>query len=172
MRWAPRGILSNRQCQRFDCRLSICNEPFTASGTKGNEEKAAGGHKKGHATNGFQTSHHKDETGKTTTFFDSSNDEGDHYDFGGNQGSFGDKGNQYYSGGYKDDKYNEEDRAHKGQYNKGISSDKSNAEKQAFGNQVYYDSNGQFGETGGNDRQSVLGHSEASKFYKHHPSYY
>ncbi|XP_012251591.2 glycine-rich protein DOT1-like [Athalia rosae] len=145
---------------------------YDQKGSKGAEDKAASGHKKGHATNGFETSHHKDETGKTTTFYDEANDEGDHYNFGGNRGAFGDQGNNYYSGGHQDDKFNEGQHAQKGHYDKGLTSGKENADKLAYGNQVFYGNNGQYGELGGNDKHSVLGHSEASKFYKHHPSLY
>lgn len=142
------------------------------AGSRGVEDKAAIGHKKGHATNGFETSHHKDENGKTTTFYDEANDEGDHYDFGGNRGAFGDQGSNNYHGGYQDEKFNDGQRATKGHFDRGLASGKENGDKFAYGNQVYYGDNRQFGENGGNDRHSVLGHSEASKFYKHHPSFY
>jgi hypothetical protein len=64
-----------------------------------------GGHKKGHTTSGFTNSYHKDETGKKSEFYDSSNDEGDSFNYKGQDELYNGHGGNAYQGGHNDNNY-------------------------------------------------------------------
>jgi len=64
-----------------------------------------GGHKKGHTTTGFTNSYHKDETGKKSEFYDSSNDEGDTFAYKGQDEAYGGQAGNAFQGGHQDNLY-------------------------------------------------------------------
>lgn len=140
-------------------------------GKNGGEKKIKQGHKKGHVIKGFKTSHHKDESGKTEEFYDEANDEGDNFNYNGQSGSFGETGASQFKGGHEDGKFNSGEYKKQGHYDNQHLVDKANADSGKYGENKYAGSGSVYGVNNGIDQQSLLGHQENSRFYKHHPHY-
>ena len=97
---------------------------------------------KGYTTKGFQDYHHKDEVGKTTTFYDSSDNAGDKYDFHSNKGEHGEKGIQGINKNYEDGVYNENTRGHNGHFGAGYSLGHEKIDSGLYNKKGFFDGNG------------------------------
>ncbi|KAL3278971.1 hypothetical protein HHI36_016489 [Cryptolaemus montrouzieri] len=142
---------------------------YAQEGKNGGEKKINTGHKKGHSIKGFKTSHHKDESGKTEEYFDEENDEGNNIFFNGQQGSFGENSASSFKGGHADGKFNAGESKKEGHYDQEHFVDNANAGKGSFGSKKYAGSGEVYGVNNGLDQQSLLGHQESERYFKHHP---
>jgi len=125
------------------CRVIMS---FLSPGKKESEVKNNEDHKKGHSTKGYQNYHHKDESSKSTTFFDESNDEGGHYDYQGQQGAFGGEGGSSFKGALQDGGFASDAKGKQGHYNSGYATDKQHGAKGSQSNQEYYGDNEGYGQ--------------------------
>ncbi|XP_065336340.1 keratin, type I cytoskeletal 9-like [Cloeon dipterum] len=100
-----------------------------------------GGHKKGHTTTGFTNSYHKDETGKKTEFYDSSNDEGDKFVYKGRDEAYDGRGSDVYQGGHHNNLYRADSRGRQGNFGGGYDLADTKGHKNDYGRQEYYDQN-------------------------------
>ncbi|CAG9772954.1 unnamed protein product [Ceutorhynchus assimilis] len=144
-------------------------ENFNQEGKNEAENKLKKGHKKGHVIKGFKSSHHKDETGKTEEYYDEEHDEGDNVAFNGQSGAFGQKGQSSYKGGHEDGKFNEQEHKKSGHVSNQYAVSKETGDKGNYGENKYAGGGSVFGVNNGIDQQSLLGHQENSRFFKHHP---
>jgi hypothetical protein len=110
-----------------------------------------GGHKKGHHTTGFTNSYHKDESGKKSEFFDSLNDEGDHYNYKGEDDGYSRHGTDAYRGGHQGSAYATDARGKQGHYGAGSALEDSRGSKGDYGRQEYYDRQADYAQKAGHD---------------------
>ena len=118
---------------------------------------------------GFKKSHHNDETGKTEEFYDEAHDEGSDYNNEGKFGSFGEGRHNSYQGAQGDSYLNVDQQKKGGQFDSKQFVDKKNANEGQYGQSKYKGSGELYGSNNGIDRQSLLGHQESSKAFKHYP---
>ncbi|XP_059490390.1 keratin, type I cytoskeletal 9-like [Neocloeon triangulifer] len=116
-----------------------------------------GGHKKGHTTTGFTNSYHKDETGKKSEFYDSSDDEGGSYLFRGQDQAFDGQGANAYQGGYNNNIYRNDNRGKQGHYGSGLNLADNKGHRNDYGRQEYYDQNRNYGHKAGQQEAKQLG---------------
>jgi hypothetical protein len=128
------------------CILQCSRLFYFFSGKKQGEVKSNQDHKKGHSTKGYQNFHHKDETSKSTTFFDESNDEGNHFDYQGQQGSYGDEGGSSFKGALQDGSFAADAKGKQGHYDSGYATDNQHGSKGSQSNQEYYGDNADYGQ--------------------------
>ncbi|XP_050313952.1 uncharacterized protein LOC126748639 [Anthonomus grandis grandis] len=143
-------------------------QSYNQEGKNGEEKKLNNGHKKGHRIKGFKSSHHKDESGKTEEYYDEEHDEGNNFAFNGLNGAFGQSGESSFNGGHQDGKFNEEEQKKSGHISSQYGVNKEVSDQGKYGQNKYAGSGQTFGVNNGVDQQSLLGHQENSKFFKHH----
>ncbi|KAK9878814.1 hypothetical protein WA026_003652 [Henosepilachna vigintioctopunctata] len=142
---------------------------FNQEGKNGEEKKLNNGHRKGHSIKGFKTSHHKDESGKTEEYYDEENDEGNNVLYKGQHGAFGEDGASSFKGGHADGKFNAGESKKEGHYDQEHFIDNAKGGKGSFGSKKFAGSGESYGVNNGLDQQSLLGHQESERFFKHHP---
>nr|CAD7443417.1 unnamed protein product [Timema bartmani] len=106
---------------------------------------AKGGHRKGHQTSGFTNSYHKDETGKTSNFFDDGLDEGTHYDYGKTGGEFRDGAGNAYRGGQEDGTYLSNQQGRQGNFDSAAGYNDEQGQKGLFGRGQFYNDQAKYG---------------------------
>lgn len=116
---------------------------------------------------GFKTSHHKDETGKTEEYYDEANDEGNHFQFKGQSGGFGENAQSAYKGGHENKQLNAEERKKQGHYDTHQLIDNSKGDQGRYGEKKYAQLGRIYGQNNGIDEQSLLGHQESVRAFKH-----
>nr|XP_022904730.1 hornerin-like [Onthophagus taurus] len=146
-------------------------QQFNQQGQNANENKQQLGHKKGHVVKGFKSSHHKDETGKTEEFYDEAHDEGDNFNFRGQNGKYGEGSQLSVKGGHDDSFYNADERKKQGHYDGQQYINKNNADQGQYGQNKYIGNGQIYGVNNGVDQQALLGHQEHNRLYKQHPYY-
>jgi hypothetical protein len=124
---------------------------YGQKGRNAQSHDSRGGHKKGHNTSGFTKSYHKDESGKKSEFYDSANDEGDHYNYKGQDQGYSGQGADAYKGGYQDSGYRADARGKQGNYGVGSSLEDSQGKKGDYGRQNYYDQRQDYGQKAARD---------------------
>lgn len=144
-------------------------QKFDKAGKQGGQFNEQKGHKKGHVIKGYKSSHHKDETGKTEEFYDEENDQGGKLNFAGQSGSFGEKGASAFKGGLENGEFARGEHKKQSHFDNEHLLDNSNAGQGKYGEKKYGGSGSVYGANKGIDEQSLLGHQESSKFYKHFP---
>ncbi|KAG5874891.1 hypothetical protein JTB14_024317 [Gonioctena quinquepunctata] len=142
---------------------------FNKEGKNGEEKTLKQGHKKGHKIKSFKTSHHKDENGKTEEYYDEAHDEGGNLAFNGQTGSFGENGASLFKGGNQEGKYASEENKKEGHFSNEHLVDKVDANQGKYGGNKFAGNEAVFGHKSGSDEQSLLGHQESNKVYKHNP---
>lgn len=121
---------------------------------------------------GFKSSHHKDETGKTEEFYDEAHDAGNNFNFQGQAGRFGEGSQSAFKGGHDDAFFNADERRKQGHYDAGQYLNKNNADQGQYGQNKYLGNGQVYGANNGIDQQSLLGHQEHNRFFKHHPYFH
>ncbi|XP_023015914.2 uncharacterized protein [Leptinotarsa decemlineata] len=142
---------------------------FNKEGKNGEEKTVKQGHKKGHKIKSFKTSHHKDENGKTEEYYDEAHDEGGNYVFNGQTGNFGENGASSFKGGNQEEKYASGENKKEGHYSNEHLVDKVDASQGKYGGNKFAGNEAVYSHKNGADEQSLLGHQESSKLYKHNP---
>lgn len=147
----------------------LINYIYILSGKNEAEQTIKQGHKKGHKIKGFKTSHHKDESGKTEEFYDEAHDEGGNYAFKGEAGNFGENAASAFKGGAQEGKYKSGEAKKEGFYENKYLNDNAKSNEGKYGENKFGENAQIYAYKKGADEQSLLGHQESSKFYKHHP---
>lgn len=153
------------------CKTSVVKSNiFVIISGKNEEQKTVKqGHKKGHKVKGFKTSHHKDESGKTEEFYDEEHDEGGNYAFKGEAEKFGDHGASSFKGAAEEGKYSAGEAKKEGFHENKYLNGNAKGNEGKYGENKYAGNRQAYALKKGADEQSLLGHQESSKFYKHHP---
>ncbi|XP_065170219.1 uncharacterized protein DDB_G0290685-like [Atheta coriaria] len=142
---------------------------YNQQGQNAGEQNQKQGHKKGHIVKGFKTSHHKDETGRTEEYYDEANDEGGHFTSKGSSGSFGEEAKNAYKGGHDNGQFNKGESSKQGHVENVHHVDNANADKGDYAQKQTFGQGQTYGVNNGVDQQSLLGHQESNRFFKHHP---
>lgn len=129
------------------------------------------GYKKGHKVKGFKNSHQKEESGKTEEYYDEDHDEAGNYMYNGQAGSFGEKGGSAFKGGNQIGNFNAGEAKNQGHYGSKYLADKEKGNLGRYGEGKFGGNFAAYGLNNGGGMHNMMGHHEASKFYKHHPFY-
>lgn len=133
------------------------------------EKKTKQGHKKGHVIKGYKNSHHKDENARTEEYYDEESDEGANFNFNGHAGAFGENAQSAYKGAKEDGEFKADKAKKEGHYDSAHIVDNANAGHGQYGTKKFGESGAIYGINNGIDSQSLLGHQENSKYFKHYP---
>ncbi|KAJ8889026.1 hypothetical protein PR048_008520 [Dryococelus australis] len=104
-----------------------------------------GGHRKGHHTAGFHNTYHKDESGKTSTFYDDGADEGGHYSYDARDGIYRDGAANVQGGGFQDGAYLDNQQARQGNYGASAAFDALQGNKGLHSSGQYLDDQQRYG---------------------------
>ncbi|KAF4521156.1 hypothetical protein B566_EDAN017866, partial [Ephemera danica] len=130
---------------------------FQTNGKQQSGLNNKGSHKKGHKKEGFENSHHKEESGKTTSFFDESSDGGDHFTSKGSDDYYGNKGGDAFQGGYNKGGLISNGGGKQGHFGGGYSLDDQKGHKGSIGQEGYSGDYKDYGSKGGHNSRKNIG---------------
>lgn len=131
-------------------------------GEEGENFSAKKSHKKGQKTTGFHNVYHKDEYKKEHSFFDESDDDGHHAEFGANHEAHGASGGGYKKEGSLNGGHHRDEYLKKGDFQKGDFEGFAKGFRDSEGGKKYYGSSDEFGSKGGKHQAKDFGFEEHS----------
>ncbi|XP_063230508.1 uncharacterized protein LOC134535366 [Bacillus rossius redtenbacheri] len=121
------------------------DQAYSRNGAAAQGVGSRAGHRKGHHSTGFHNTYHKDESGKTSTFYDDGADEGGHYSYDARDGAYKDAAGNVGGGGFQDGAYQGNQQARQGNYGTSAAFDAQQGNKDILSNGQYLNDQQKYG---------------------------
>lgn len=130
-----------------------------------------GWNKKGHHKSGFHNTYKKDESGSNSSYYDDGNDEGGQFYHNSQKGTYGDTSSHGSQGAHLDGRYNAQEDAKRGGYDKGGSYQKGAGDSKIYNQENYHNNQENGGRVNGGNQYEASGGHNAQKYHQQYPPY-
>lgn len=127
------------------------------------------GHRRGRVVQGFTSSHHKDENGRSEAYFDESNDQGENFDVSGHGGTYGERDQASYNGARQDGQIQANGGRQQNQFQNEQSVDNANSAGGKFDASRFASGGAVASSDNGGGQESQQGYSQSNQFSKQQP---